>query len=109
MSRQGYFDRSETFCADRSLEGRIRVGVASGDATSVVAVRALPPSSAVLVNWPDNRVRGWAVGTLATNPADPSAPASMHLCRPGETHGHGIVLATSGPQSPVHGTLLPCG
>lgn len=108
VSLQGYYDGNETSCADKPLVTRIRYAVASGYASLVVGVRGLPPSIVVLVNWLNNRERGYAVGTFTTDAAGGSVPMTMHLIRPGETHGIEILLTSSDSQSTLLGALRPC-
>jgi len=106
---QSGFAQNEDFCAQRPLVGRVDYRVRSGNATMQVNVRGLPPRRLVTIDWANNTVRGYLVGTIETNRNGTSIPASLNLSRAAETHGYKIVLTTTAIDPRMLGTLWPCG
>jgi len=109
VSLQGSYGRDETFCATGPERGRISYRVASDDATVGVSLAGLPASTTVSVDWLNDLVRGYTIGTFTTDTTGSSVPGTMHLFRPGETHGYEILLTSSDPQATAIGSLRPCG
>lgn len=106
---QGGFAQDEDFCAQSPLDGTIEYRASNGIVTMDVAVEGLPPSALVGIDWANNTVRGYTVGSIATDENGASIPSSLKLFRPGETRGYKIVLTTLSIDSTTLGTLWPCG
>jgi len=106
---QSGFGQDEDFCAQRSPGGTIEYRASRGDVTMEVEVKGLPPKSQVVIDWANNTVRGYEVGSFATDTNGASIPSSLNLTRPGETRGYKIVLTTTAIDATTLGTLWPCG
>jgi hypothetical protein len=105
---QSGFAQNEDFYDQRPLDGRINYRVRAGNATMQVKVGGLPSKSLVVIDWANNTVRGYLVGTIRTNLGGASIPASLNLFRAGETHGYKIVLTTTTIDARTLGSLWPC-
>ena len=105
---QSGYDSNETFCAEQPLNGTISYLVRSRRATLNVAVRGLPRRALVGVDWANNTVRGYLVGTLRTDARGVSIPNSGKLYRTGETRGYRLVLTWPSNTQAI-GNLWPCG
>jgi hypothetical protein len=90
------------------LHGTIHHEVNGGAATMKVQVSGLPHNSLVAINWSNNTVRGYEVGSVRTNDDGEAIPSSVNLDRPGETSGYKIVLTTTAIDAMTLGTLWPC-
>ncbi len=106
---QSGFGQDEDFCAQRPLDGTIKYRASNGNVTMEVEVKGLPPKNLVVIDWANNTVRGYEVGSIATDTNGVSIPSSLSLFRPGETRGYKIVLTTTGSNATTLGTLWPCG
>jgi Neocarzinostatin family len=106
---QSGFGQDEDFCAQRPLHGTIEYRASRGNVTMEVQVKGLPSKSLVLIDWANNTVRGYEVGSFATDTSGTSIPSSLNLFRPGETRGYKIVLTTTAIDATTLGTLWPCG
>jgi hypothetical protein len=106
---QSGFGQDEDFCAQRPLHGTIEYRASKGNVTMEAEVKGLPPKSLVAIDWANNTVRGYEVGSIATNTNGTSIPSSLNLFRPGETRGYKIVLTTTAIDATTLGTLWPCG
>jgi hypothetical protein len=102
------FDQSEQFCAQAPLVGTLDYLTAAGNATMQVKVNGLPAQGLVVIDWANNTVRGYTVGTIRTDTSGTSIPASLNLFRSGETRGHKVVLTTDAIDPTTLGTLWPC-
>ena len=102
------FAGNEVFCASRPLSGTLSYRVNSGLATLRVAIRHLPRSSLVGVNWSNNRIRGYLIGTVRSDERGDSASGSARLVRPAESRGYSVVL-TAPRNKQVLATMWPCG
>ena len=102
------YAQNEDFCAQRPLHGRLNYRVSAGNATMQVNVRGLPSKTLMVIDWANNTVRGYQVGTIRTNKDGAMIPASLNLSRSGETHGYKIVLTTTAIDPRSLGTLWPC-
>lgn len=105
---QSGFDGNEDFCAQQPLKGQIEYRVSSGRASMHVAVSGLPLNAFVGIDWANNTVRGYLVGSVRTDSRGASRPNSVNLYRPGETRGYRIVLTWPDDNHAV-GNLWPCG
>ena len=108
MPVQSGYDRNEDFCAQGSFGGTIRYRVSSGRATIRVALRRLPKAALVGIEWSNNTVRGYLIGTVRTDRRGNSIPGSERLLRIGESRGYRIVL-TQPDDNQAIGNLWPCG
>ena len=99
----------EYFCAQQPLRGEIHYDGVSGNVSMNVTVDGLPPNTFVSVNWLNNTVRGYVIGSFATGHAGGSIPTSLRLFRPGETRGYQILLTTAATIPVNLGVLWPCG
>jgi hypothetical protein len=105
---QSGFDGDENFCAQHPLNGQIEYRVSSGRASMRIAVGGLPSNAYVGIDWVNNTVRGYLVGSVRTDNRGDSEPNTVNLLRPGETRGYKIIL-TSPDNIHVVGNLWPCG
>ncbi len=105
---QSGFGESEDFCAQQPIHGTIIYQADAGNVTMKADVKGLPPNSLVVIDWANNTVRGYEVGTMSTGRTGASVPASLNLSRPGETRGYKIVLTTEAIDPTLLGTLWPC-
>lgn len=105
---QSGFSSNETFCAASPLKGTISYEVSSGHASLAVAVKGLPRRTLVGIDWANNTVRGYQVGTLRSDSRGRSIANTAKLFRSGETRGYKLVL-TWPDNTRVVGTLWPCG
>jgi hypothetical protein len=103
------FGGLEYFCAQQPLTGEIRYDSISGQVSMDLAVHGLPAQTFVLINWSNNTVRGYAIGTFSTGADGASIPSSLHLFRPGEERGYQILLTTAATVPEDLGVLWPCG
>ena len=106
---QSGFGQDEDFCAQRPLDGTIKYRASNGNVTMDVEVKGLPRKSLVVIDWANNTVRGYQVGSIATDTNGASIPSSLNLFRPGETRGYKIVLTTTANDATTLGILWPCG
>ncbi len=104
---QSGFGGSEDFCAQPPLRGVVQYRSHDGSATMRVAAKGLARNTLVYVNWVNNTVRGYVVGTVKTDHLGSTIPRSLKLFRPGEVRGYKIVLSTA--SSRTAGSLWPCG
>jgi hypothetical protein len=102
------FGQSEQFCAQAPLIGTLDYLTTAGNATMQVKVDGLPSQSLVVIDWANNTVRGYTVGSIRTDSSGASIPASLNLFRPGETRGYKVVLTTEASDPMTLGTLWPC-
>ena len=105
---QSGYDGNEDFCAQQSFAGTIEYRVSSGRATIRVALRRLPKTALVGIEWSNNTVRGYLVGTVRTDGRGNSIPGSEKLFRTGESRGYRIVLTWPNDNHSL-GNLWPCG
>ncbi len=108
MPVQSGYDRNEDFCAQGPFGGIIDYRVNSGRATIRVALRRLPKAALVGIEWSNNTVRGYLIGTVRTDRRGNSIPGSERLFRTGESRGYRIVL-TWPDDNEALGNLWPCG
>jgi hypothetical protein len=101
---------NESFCAagGQPFRGTIDYRVSSDRATIHVDVRRLPKNALVGIEWSNNTVRGYLVGTVRTDGRGDSIARSAKLFRAGETRGYRVVL-TWPDDNHALGNLWPCG
>ena len=109
VSVQAEFAGNETFCAGSPWTGTIRYVVSHHEARLQLGVGGLPASTTVVVNWLNNSVRGYVIGTFSTDSTGSSSKSSVRFYRPGETRGQEIQLTSSDAPGTVLGVLRPCG
>jgi hypothetical protein len=109
VSVQAEFAGNETFCAGSPLTGTIRYVVSHHEARLEIGVGGLPASTTVVVDWLNNSVRGYVVGTCSTDPTGSPLASTVRFYRPGETRGQEIQLTSSDAAATVLGVLRPCG
>jgi Neocarzinostatin family len=105
---QSGYGANENFCAQPPLKGTVRYLVTSDRASLGVDLRGLPPRSLIGVDWANNTVRGYLVGTLASDARGASRAGSAKLYRTGEVRAYKLVLTWPDDNHAV-GTLWPCG
>jgi len=105
---QSGYNGNEDFCAQQPFGGTIEYRVSSGRATIRVALRRLPKTALVGIEWSNNTVRGYLVGTVRTDGRGNSIPGSEKLFRTGESRGYRIVLTWPNDNQAL-GNLWPCG
>jgi hypothetical protein len=108
MPVQSGYKGNENFCATQPFGGTITYRVSSGRATIGVALHRLPKRALIGIEWSNNTVRGYLVGTVRTDSRGDSIPGSEKLFRTGESRGYRIVL-TSTVDDHALGNLWPCG
>jgi hypothetical protein len=97
----------ETFCAPQPLNGTISYRVSAGRATIRAVLGHLPKNALVGINWANNAVRGYLIGTLRSDKRGGSIPGSETLLRPAESHGYHLVL-TWPTNTHALATMWPC-
>ncbi|MGO8870079.1 MAG: neocarzinostatin apoprotein domain-containing protein [Acidimicrobiales bacterium] len=102
------FGGQEYFCAQPPLTGDTEYDGTSGQATMHLAVGGLPPTSWVALDWVNNPVRGYTIGSFTTDATGRSVQTSLTLVRPGEVRGYQLVLTAAGGAQTL-GILWPCG
>lgn len=103
------FGGQEYFCAQRPLGGEIDYNGTSGKVLMHLTVNGLPSKSFVVINWLNNTVRGYTIGSFTTGSDGSSVPTSLRLFRPGESRGYEIILTTASDNPKTLGILWPCG
>jgi len=104
------YDGNENFCAasGKSFRGSIEYRVGSGRATIQVDLRRLPKKALIGIDWSNNTVRGYLIGTVRTDGRGDAIGRSAKLFRAGETRGYRLVL-TWPDDNHALGNLWPCG
>ena len=97
----------QIFCAPQPLSGTVSYRLSSGRASIRAVIRHLPKSALVGINWADNDVRGYLIGTLRSDQRGDSIPGSERLFRPAESRGYNLVL-TWPTNIHVLATMWPC-
>jgi hypothetical protein len=105
---QSGFGSTEKFCAVAPLRGSIEYSDVAGNVLMDVTLAGLPSRGPVMVNWENNKVRGYAVAYFFSNPHGQSSSGSLLIYRPGETRGYGIVLTNAAVSAKIIGRLSPC-
>ncbi len=100
------YDGNEVFCAPQPLRGTLSYRVSSGRASVRVAIRHLPRSTLVGIEWSNNAVRGYLIGTARSDRSGDSIPGSERLFRPAEARGYKVVLTWRKNDSGA--TMWPC-
>ncbi len=103
--RSGY-DGNEVFCAPQPLRGTLSYRVNSGRASVRVAIRHLPRSVLVGIDWSNNAVRGYLIGTVRSDGGGDSITGSERLFRPAEARAYKVVLTW--PGNNARATMWPC-
>jgi len=103
---QSGYDGNEVFCAPQPLRGTLSYRVSSGRASVRVAIRHLPRSTLVGIDWSNNAVRGYLIGTVRSDGGGDSIPGSERLFRPAEARGYKVVLTW--PNNDPGATMWPC-
>ena len=106
---QAGFSGAETFCTRPPLSGTIHYASSSGEVSMDLQVHGLPARTSVVINWLNDTVRGYVIGTFTTDGGGASIPASLHLFRPGEERGYKVILTTAAIDPRTLGVLVPCG
>jgi hypothetical protein len=104
---QSAYGGHETFCARQPLSGTISYRVVSGRASIRAVIRQLPKRALVGINWANNAVRGYLIGTLRSDGRGDSIPGSERLFRPAESQGYNVVL-TWPTNTHELATMWPC-
>jgi len=97
---------NEVFCAPQPLSGTLTYRVSSGRASVGVAIRSLPRSTRLGIDWSNNAVRGYLIGTVRSDGRGDSIPGSLRLFRPAESQGYKVVLTW--PDNDPLATMWPC-
>ena len=103
---QSGYDGNEVFCAPQPLRGTLSYRVGSGRASLRAAISHLPRSALVGIDWSNNAVRGYVIGTVRSDGRGNSIPGSERLFRPAESRAYKVVLAW--PGNDPRATLWPC-
>ena len=91
---------TETFCLRSPLSGTARYSVRAGRASFTLDIQGFPPKTDVGLGWINNPVRGYLVGTFATDAAG-GYVGTAQTFRPGEARAIAIKFQRS------DGTGLP--
>ena len=104
---QSGYGSNQTFCAPQPLSGTISYSVSSGRTSIRAVIHQLPKSALVGINWANNAVRGYVIGTLRSDKRGDSIPGSERLFRPAESRGYNVILTWP---SNIHvvATMWPC-
>lgn len=97
----------QTFCAPQPLSGTVSYRVSSGRASIHVVLRHLPKSALLGIDWANNAVRGYLIGTLRSDRHGDSIPGSERLFRRAEAQGYRVVLTWPSNTHPL-ATMWPC-
>ncbi len=101
----------EDFCAGAPLTGHVRYeGTAGklGPGSLTLAVGGLPPNSVVYVDWSNDHIRGYIIGSFTTDSAGTPVQSSLSMGRLAETRGVEMVLESVSVPPTVFGRLEPC-
>ena len=104
---QSGYGSNQTFCALQPLSGTITYRVNSSRASIRADIHQLPKSALVGINWANNAIRGYLIGTLRSDKRGDSIPGSERLFRPAESCGYDVVL-TWPSNIQVSATMWPC-
>ena len=104
---QSGYGGNQTFCAPQPLIGTISYRVRSGRASIRAVIRHLPKSALVGINWANNDVRGYLIGTLRSDKRGDSIPGSERLFRSAESRGYNLILTWPNNAHPL-ATMWPC-
>jgi hypothetical protein len=107
LTAQSGYGGKETFCAPQPLSGTVSYRVSSGRASIRAVIRDLPKSALVGINWANNEVRGYLIGTVRSDQRGDSIPGSERLFRPAESQGYRVVL-TWPTNTHALATMWPC-
>jgi hypothetical protein len=104
---QSGYGSNQVLCAPQPLSGTISYRVSSGRASIRAVIHQLPKSALVGINWANNAVRSYVIGTLRSDQRGDSIPGSERLFRPAESRGYNVILTWP---SNIHvvATMWPC-
>jgi hypothetical protein len=102
---QSAYAHNEKFCGPL---GTVRYTVSGGRVAIQLDIYPLRPKTQFAIDWINNQVRGYAVGTFTTNRAGDPIDSTVQLYRGGEVSGveMNIDLVGSTPTTGHH--LYPC-
>jgi hypothetical protein len=106
----GYRGR-EDFCAGGPLSGHVLYDGAAGQlvpSVLTVAVAGLFPDTLVYVDWSNDHIRGYIIGSFKTDSAGKPIPSSVSMGRLAEVRGVEMVLESVSIPPTVFGRLEPC-
>ena len=106
LKLQSGYGGKQIFCAPQPLSGTVTYRVSSGHASIRAVIRHLPKGALVGINWANNDVRGYLIGTLRSDKRGDSIPGSERLFRPAESRGYNLVLTW--PNTTTLATMWPC-
>ena len=101
----------EDFCAVEPLSGHVVYDGTAGQLVPGVltaAVAGLPPDNVVYVDWSNDHIRGYIIGSFKTDSAGTPIPSSVRIGRLAETRGVELVLESVSIPPTVFGRLEPC-
>jgi hypothetical protein len=101
----------ETFCASAPLSGDVLYNGTAGQlvpSVLTVAIGGLPPNNEVYVDWSNDHIRGYIIGSFSTNTEGTPIPASISMGRFAEVPGVEMVLESTTVPPSVLGRLQPC-
>jgi hypothetical protein len=103
---QSGYSTSEAFCG---RGGRVEYVVRGRQVRLDVQLGQLRPDRQYAIDWLNNDVRGYTVGSFMTNGAGKLEPGSFKLFRPGEVRGIEIVIyRVEGIESSGRESFTPC-
>jgi hypothetical protein len=103
----GGHDVNEVFCSPQPLSGTLSYRVSSGKASLRSTIHHLPKDALVGINWANNAVRGYLIGTVRSDKRGDSIPGSERLFRRPESGGYNVVLTWPTNTQPL-ATIWPC-
>ena len=106
LKLQSGYGGKQIFCAPQPLSGTVTYRVSSGRPSIRAVIRHLPKGALVGINWANNDVRGYLIGTLRSDKRGDSIPGSERLFRPAESRGYNLVLTW--PNTTPLATMWPC-
>ncbi len=102
---QSGFAGPEAFCG---THGRITYSSRNGEGRLDVALRGLPRSAMLGLDWLNSDIRGYAVGYVTTTAAGTIDPADVVFYRAPGTHGIGMLLTTIVDDDTTVASFTPC-
>ena len=101
----------ENFCASAPLSGHVLYDGTAGQlvpSVLTVAIGGLPPNSSVYIDWLNDHIRGYIIGSFSTDSTGTPIPSSVRIGRLAEVQGVEMVLESVTVPPEIFGRLQPC-
>ena len=86
---QNGYAKYEKFC---DSNGTVTYRVANQTVTVLVDLHSLIPKKQYALDWQNNKIRGYTIGTFKTTSTGAVVMGSLRLFRDAETHGIGVMV-----------------